>query len=231
LTSPEGDAGRVWRTPTELREIILAERTGKAFLVWRAGQGGPQQLLLLEGDRVRATIGRDPDADVAIGWDTTVSWDHALLERIGLAWTVVDDRRSRNGSFVNGSRVIGRCRLADRDRLRVGSTEITYRASSASIAEATASAASPTAVITLTPTQRTVLIALCRPVHDGSSPTPATNRQIAGEVFLSVEAVKAHLRALYGAYGLDALPQNEKRASLVAAALASGVLDEREFED
>jgi pSer/pThr/pTyr-binding forkhead associated (FHA) protein len=221
----------VWHTPAELREIIMAERTGKAFLVWRAGETGALRLLLLEPEGQRVTIGRDPAADVAVAWDTTVSWDHALLERIGLAWSVVDDHRSRNGSFVNGSRVIGRCRLADRDRLRVGSTAITYRASRASIAEATASPASPTPVVVLTPTQRKVLIALSRPVHEGRSPIPATNREIAAEVFLSVEAVKAHLRELYGRYGFEKLAQNQKRANLVAAALASGVLDPRDFSE
>jgi hypothetical protein len=50
-------------------------------------------------------------------------------------------------------------------------------------------------------------------------------------VFLSVEAVKAHLRELYGRYGFDKLAQNQKRANLVAAALASGVLDPRDFSE
>jgi hypothetical protein len=42
-----------------------------------------------------------------------------------------------------------------------------------------------------------VLIALCRPFKGGrSDATPATNPQIAGELFLTVAAVKTHLRAL-----------------------------------
>jgi hypothetical protein len=77
--------------------------------------------------------------------------------------------------------------------------------------------------------QRRVLIALCRPVHDSASETPATNRQIAAEVYLSVDAVKAHLRVLFERFGLSELPQNEKRARLVATALVSGVLSPREF--
>lgn len=39
-----------------------------------------------------------------------------MLEPIGEAWTLVDDGLSRDGSFVNGSRVQGRHRLQDRDR-------------------------------------------------------------------------------------------------------------------
>ena len=77
--------------------------------------------------------------------------------------------------------------------------------------------------------QRKVLIALCRPVHDSASATPATNRQIAEEVFLTIDAVKAHLRVLFERYSLSQLPQNEKRARLVAAVLDSGVLAPRDF--
>ena len=77
--------------------------------------------------------------------------------------------------------------------------------------------------------QRKVLIALVRPVHESASATPATNRQIAEEVFLTVDAVKAHLRVLFERYGLSELPQNEKRARLVATVLDAGVLLPRDF--
>ena len=59
--------------------------------------------------------------------------------------------------------------------------------------------------------------------------TPATNRQIADEVFLSVDAVNAHLRVLFDRSGLSDLPQNEKRARLAAMILASGALTPRDF--
>jgi pSer/pThr/pTyr-binding forkhead associated (FHA) protein len=45
---------------------------------------------------------------VVIEGDLLVSRLHAKLERIGGAWTIVDDGLSRNGTFVNGQRVIGR---------------------------------------------------------------------------------------------------------------------------
>jgi DNA-binding NarL/FixJ family response regulator len=70
---------------------------------------------------------------------------------------------------------------------------------------------------------------LCRPLHESASATPATNRQIAQEVYLTVDAVKAHLRVLFERYGLSQLPQNEKRARLVAAVLDAGVLLPRDF--
>jgi hypothetical protein len=77
--------------------------------------------------------------------------------------------------------------------------------------------------------QRKVAIALCRPVRESDTATPATNRQVAEEVFLSVDAVKAHLRVLFERYGLSDLPQNEKRARLAATLLASGALVPRDF--
>ena len=77
--------------------------------------------------------------------------------------------------------------------------------------------------------QRKVLIALFRPVHESDSAIPATNRQIAEDVYLTIDAVKAHLRVLFERYGLSQLPQNEKRTRLVAAVLDSGALAPRDF--
>ena len=65
------------------------------------------------------------------------------------------------------------------------------------------------------------------PAVGGTS--PATNPQIAAEVFLSVDAVKAHLRLLFERFGLSDLPQNEKRGKLVSTALSSGVLAPHDF--
>lgn len=215
------------QTPAELQEIIAAERTGHPFVVWRTDDG-EQRVLMLDQPRWRVTIGRDPAADVSLPWDAEVSRSHALLEQVGRGWTVLDDGLSRNGSFVNGARVIGRRRLRDKDHLVFGATEMTYRETSGGITQ-TASAIDAPSGIPLSPMQRKVLIVLCRPVHASASATPATNRQIAEEVYLTVDAVKAHLRVLFERYGLSQLPQNEKRARLVAAVLESGALAPRDF--
>ncbi|HEX4279574.1 MAG TPA: FHA domain-containing protein [Solirubrobacteraceae bacterium] len=217
----------VQQSPTELKEVIAAERTGHPFLVWRT-EDGEQRLLLLDQANWRVSIGRDPAADVPLPWDAEVSRTHALLEQVGRGWMLVDDGLSRNGSFVNGARVVGRRRLTDKDRLVVGATTVTYRETSGGTTQ-TASAIDTPAAILLSPMQRKVLIALVRPVHESDSATPATNRQIAEEVFLTVDAVKAHLRVLFERYGLSELPQNEKRARLVATVLDAGVLLPREF--
>ena len=226
-TANQPNRPRVQQTPAELKEMIAAERTGHPFMVWRT-ENGQQRLLLLDQQGWRVTIGRDPAADVPLPWDAEVSRSHALLEKVGRGWTLVDDGLSRNGSFVNGTRVIGRRRLRDKDRLVFGATTVTYRETSGTTTQ-TASAIDSPATIPLTPMQRKVLIALCRPVQASASATPATNRQIAEEVYLTVDAVKAHLRVLFERYGLSQLPQNEKRARLVAAVTESGALAPRDF--
>jgi DNA-binding NarL/FixJ family response regulator len=83
--------------------------------------------------------------------------------------------------------------------------------------------------MTVTDTQRRILIALSRPVNESAFASPATNRQIADEVFLSVDAVKAHLRVLFERFEIRDLPQNEKRAKLAATSLLTGVLTARDF--
>jgi len=52
---------------------------------------------------------------------------------------------------------------------------------------------------------------------------PATNQQIADELFLSLDAVKTHLRMLFHKFGIEDLPQNQKRARLVEMALQFGL--------
>jgi pSer/pThr/pTyr-binding forkhead associated (FHA) protein len=174
-------------------------------------------------------VGRAPEADIALTWDPEVSRTHALLERIGDRWTLVDDGLSSNGSFVNGARMTGRHPLADGDRMCFGNTVITYREPTAGGFDETVRRADQPALIPVTDTQRRILIALCRPVNESAFASPATNRQIADELFLSVDAVKAHLRVLFDRFEIRDLPQNEKRAKLAATALLTGVLTVRDF--
>ena len=61
------------------------------------------------------------------------------------------------------------------------------------------------------------------------SATPATNREIAAEVCLSVDGVKSQLRVLCDRFGLNDLPQNEKRGRLAQAVLATGLVTRRDF--
>jgi hypothetical protein len=110
-------------SPRELKALIEAERAGLPFLQWRDG-AGEQHLLTLPADRPRVTIGRREQSDVALSWDNEVSRTHALFEPVGESWTLVDDGLSRNGSFVNGSRLHGRKTLHHRDRMCFGNTYV-----------------------------------------------------------------------------------------------------------
>ncbi len=215
-------------TGSELKAELEAERAGLPFLVHRDGDGDHRIVSLGTGERP-FWVGRRPSADVCLGWDGEVSGVHAQLEPGGGEWTLVDDGLSSNGSFVNGERVAGRRRLRDGDILRFGATLVLFREPGEE-PEATVMASNALTTASLSDTQKRVLIALCRPFKDaGKHATPATNKQIAEEVFLGVDAVKVHLRALFAKFAVEDLPQNSKRAALVERALQSGLISRRDL--
>jgi pSer/pThr/pTyr-binding forkhead associated (FHA) protein len=215
-------------TPQELRERISAERGGEPFLLYRDGAG--EQVIVPLGAQDRITIGRRPANDIALDWDSEVSRVHAELERTGDEWTVIDDGLSHNGTFVAGHRVTGRRRLRDGDVIAIGGTAIAFCAPAGdSMTGSTVTSVGPRVAELLTPAQRRVLVALCRPFRDSTYATPATNQQIADELVVSVDAVKSNLRALFAAFGVDDLPQNQKRASLALEALRTGVIARRDL--
>jgi pSer/pThr/pTyr-binding forkhead associated (FHA) protein len=226
---PENPLDPHLATPTELQERIHAERRGTPFLVFRTDENA-QVIVDLGGDQARLTIGRRPTNDVVLEWDQQVSRVHAELERIGEDWVISDDGLSHNGTYVNGDRVTGQCRLADGDTIAIGSTAIVFRAptgASQSMPTMTAAGFNPGANIT--PAQRRVLVALCRPFKDSAYAAPASNQQVADELVISVETVKSTLRALFEAFGVDDLPQNQKRATLALRALQSGAVSRRDL--
>jgi hypothetical protein len=213
-------------TPAELKARLEAERRGLPFLLFFDGSGAQVLHELPPAEPV--TIGRSAECDVGLAWDREVSRVHAQLERVGAHWVLVDDGLSRNGSFVNGERVVGRRLLHDGDRLVFGDTPVVFRAEPSAGASSTISVPAGPGAVPLTPTQRRILVALCRPVRDSAFATPSTNREIADEVSLSVDAVKAHLRALFERFGLEDLPQNAKRTRLAATALLQGIVTHRD---
>jgi pSer/pThr/pTyr-binding forkhead associated (FHA) protein len=217
------------QTPSELKAQIEAERAGVPFLVYRDGDE-IQQLFVLGDDVDRVTVGRGANASIYIDWDTEVSRLHAELARIGSDWTVSDDGLSRNGTHVNGERVVGRRRLHDQDVIRFGRTTATFRQPLRVDITETAVASEVLDRASLSDAQRRVIVALCRPFKESTGyVTPATNQQIADELFLSVDAVKTHLRALFAKFGIEDLPQNQKRVRLVELALKSGVVTPRDL--
>jgi DNA-binding NarL/FixJ family response regulator len=75
-----------------------------------------------------------------------------------------------------------------------------------------------------------VLGALCRPFAESRVAAPPSNRELAGDLHVSVETVKFHLHAMFALFGLDALPQHRKRATLARQALERGVLTARDLQ-
>jgi FHA domain-containing protein len=215
-------------TPAELKARLEAERRGRPFLLFRDAEGG-QCILELPAAAERVTIGRREGNDMTLDWDPDVSRLHAALERIGGDWTLVDDGLSRNGSYVNDSRVLGRRRLRNKDVLRFGECLVVYSEPERAASYPTGKAADAFTFGPLTEAQRKVLVALCRPLVESAHATPATNPEIAGELFLSVDAVKKHMRVLFEKFGVAELPQYEKRSRLVEQALAGGFVSERDL--
>ncbi len=221
--------GRHTASAPELKARLEAERLGKPFLVYRSGQG-EQRIVTLDGTGPM-TVGRTEAAEVTLDGDGQVSRVHARLEPVAGDWTVIDGGLSRNGSYVNGERVTARRRLRDGDMLRFGETAIAFCSPSQADGSATSAGTdeTPTAA-SLTATQLKILLALCRPYGGGGAfATPPTNQQIAEEVFLSVDAVKTHMRVLFQKFGVESLPQNQKRARLVELAFQAGLVSERDL--
>jgi predicted component of type VI protein secretion system len=214
-------------TPAELKAQLEAERAGTPFLVFRRDDA---QVIHPLPDGGRLTIGREVACDLSFVGDAEVSRLHAELERVGVQWVLGDHGLSTNGTFLNGERLIGERPLRDGDVVRLGATELLYRAPGEAPASPTRPAAGQSAAQSLTPMQRAVLLALCRPYKDGSPfATPASNQVIADEVSLSVPRVKAHLHDLFERLGVGDLPHNAKRAKLVEVAFQTGAVTVREL--
>lgn len=225
-TTTRTQAAAHTRSPAELQEVILTERGGLPFLLWRDG-GGAQRIFVL-AERRRHTVGRRASNDVVLTEDPEVSRVHAELEPVAEDWAVADQGLSRNGTFMGEDPVLGRRRLVDGDVLRFGRTLVEYRRPAAGSTVRTASA--PAHVSTLSERQRQILVALARPYKPGvPGAGPASNAAIARELHLGLDAVKGHLGVLYRHFDIAHLPRNEKRARLVECALRWGLVSERDL--
>ena len=210
-------------SPAEHKALLDAEQRGEPFLFYRDGLGDLRFTPLGGLDRV--AVGRTAGNDLVLDWDRQVSRSHAQLERFGGDWALVDDGLSRNGSHVNGERVSGRRRLADGDVIRLGHTALVFRAPAPAF-ESTLVDSVPTSA-RLTDAERRVLVALCAPfaaASGGAAPAPASNRDIADALNLSIDGVKTHVRSLFAKLDVGELPQYQKRTELARRALEQGLV-------
>jgi EmrB/QacA subfamily drug resistance transporter len=113
-----GDAIRIGDSTLEVVEAKPAD-----YLLQLSGpRGSLGQVRLAQA----LEIGRNPSAGLALIEDHLVSWSHARLEPLadGVA---VDDLGSRNGTYVNGTRIAGPALAKPGDRIVVGDTTIEVR--------------------------------------------------------------------------------------------------------
>jgi pSer/pThr/pTyr-binding forkhead associated (FHA) protein len=213
-------------TPAELKAVIEAQRSGTAFLEYRDGDDA-LRILPLGPDQDRLSIGRLAACEVALPWDSEVSRAHALLELVGGAWTV-EDRGSSNGTQVNTTRINRPQVLHDGDVVRVGRTQLVFHAGGDDDMRRTTPALDRVAP-NPTDSQRKVLVELCRPALERGGGA-ASNREIAAALFVSVETVKTHMRALFDAFDVGDVPQYHKRTELVRRALEMGVVSVHDIE-
>jgi predicted component of type VI protein secretion system len=203
-------------SPADLQARLAAERSDTPFVELRDGDG-TQHLVALSGEEI--TLGRSPTCGIALPWDAQVSRSHASIECLDGVWTVLDDGRSTNGTFVNEERVQGRRPLRHLDVIRVGATRLRFHDPSQTTDSKLTEVASQGVVPSLTPAQLRVLVALCRPA-DG----PASNEEIAEELTVSIDTVKTHMRALFDAFDLQASAPYRKRFELIRIAVDSGLV-------
>ena len=194
------------------------------FLQYDDGDGA-QRTLVLTGARL--SVGRAEGSDLRLAWDPQISRLHAILERFGGSWTVLDEGLSRNGTLVNGTRVRGRRRLADRDVIRFGSTQVLFR----DPAEQSAETRPASDAAGLTAAQKRVLVALCRPLLGDAemAGAPPANAEMATALNVSVEAVRSQMKSLFRLFEVPDLPQNRKRAELARRALAAGAVTQHDL--
>jgi FHA domain len=163
------------------------------------------------------TVGTLESNDVVVDADG-VSRVHAVFERFGDTWCV-RDLGSRNGTFVNGGRIIGERALHSGDEIVLGRLRLLFRGPGRGKETAAIAQAPP-----LTRRERDVVVALCRPLLTGDAFTePASIRAIAAELVVSEAAVKLHLSRLYVKFDVGAHGER-KRVQLANAAFASGAV-------
>jgi DNA-binding NarL/FixJ family response regulator len=197
-------------------------------------RGVPPQIEVISGVRSwrlelaaeRSTIGKGPENHVPLADDATASHLHAVLERFAAGWCVTD-LGSSNGTWVNGERIWATRRLRHGDEIRVGQTRLVFRDPLGASGAPTETELPPP---DLTPRERDVLVALCRPLLARDMFTePASTRAIADDLVITQAAVKQHLANLYDKFGVGA-GEAHRRARLANDALRRGAVSLTELD-
>jgi len=163
-------------------------------------------------------LGRDPTVGAPLLQDELISARHVRVTPLADG-ARVEDLGSRNGTFVNGGRIIGERALHTGHEIVLGRLRLLFRGPGRGAETAAIAQAPP-----LTPRERDVLLALCRPLLTGDAFTePASIRAIAAELVVSEAAVKQHLSRLYFKFDVGAHGER-RRVQLANAAVARGAV-------
>lgn len=190
-------------------------------LVYRDGTGAGRRFPLPDTQE-RVVVGRSARCALSLPWDDEVSRAHAELLCVGGRWLIRDDGMSRNGTFVNGVRLSGGHWLADSDRVLVGRSQLIFRRW---LTKDEAQETTPGGKrVEITPAQHAVLRSLCRPLLNGVSAVPATNKEIAQELCVAEDTVKDHLKELFRRFRLEGSRPHQKRHQLAQRAQQQGLV-------
>lgn len=207
------------------RERLHVRRTadrGRAFVYLRGPDGTLGIHPFPPGDRV--VIGRSANADIVLHWDAQVSGLHAVVECVGGEWVLLDND-SRNGTVLDGRRVLDRRRLDDGSVIEMGQVVLVFRDPGRVTAQ-TAPANPEHARLHMSDGERRVLAAMCEPTMlAGELRAPPTNADVARRARLGGETVRTYLRQLYEKFEIRAVGHARKRLRLVQVAVASGAVD------
>jgi hypothetical protein len=175
-------------------------------------------------DRVLVTIGRRPEADISLPWDSEVSRLHAELLDRASEWLIIDDGLSQNGTYVNSVRVEGRRRLADGDLITVGRTSLTCccpRSPPSTSRRAGRASADPNLFRSASARAAQPLPA---PPPRRRRCAPASDEEVDEELGLPLGVVGRELDAVAHSFGFADLPLEERRLRTALSALGSGIV-------
>ncbi|GLZ48181.1 hypothetical protein Acsp06_43660 [Actinomycetospora sp. NBRC 106375] len=208
--------------------VVLPAKDG-ATVDFRDSDGQTRQMTLDPARTV--TIGRRSTNDICLAGDSQVSRSHARLEPGVDGWGLVDDGPSHNGTFVNGDRVEGSCRLHDGSVIRVGRTVLIFREAAPELSVVVGES-SPTSAASL-PRHADVdepSRDLLRALRDelSSDVTRATSHQLsqrlAARTGLTLEAVSSTLARLRRQFDVADTPTPDQDHLLLDRARALGLL-------
>lgn len=164
-------------------------------------------------------VGRAATCQICLT-NPSVSRQHVLLTPVHDTWIVEDlsggqqTRLERHGQNVP---LRQRQALVNGDRLHVGAVVLSF----ADERQRSQTDTLPGGLlnrVSLRERERDVLNALCRPVIENTGP-PASNREIAEALVLSVEGVRSHLKTLYQKFEIVSGTPDQRRALLVQRAI------------